>query len=162
GGKYILKATGGKVQFKLGGWDKVNIDWGDGNKTTETSSNNSYTHDYADTGEYTIVATGMVKDSDVVHRINGFKITEIVNWDNGMSHSPSTNNLASLRTVPNRIPEKWTSLDELFQDAIMLDDPNIQEWDVSRITSMHKTFLGCQRLNLDFSKWNVSRVTNLS
>ncbi|EKN2996741.1 DUF285 domain-containing protein, partial [Escherichia coli] len=162
GGKYILKATGGKVQFNLGGWDNVNIDWGDGNKVTETSSNNSYSHDYADTGEYTIVATGMVKDGNVTQTIKGSKITEIVNWDNGMFCSPSTNNLASLRTVPNRIPEKWTSLAMLFNYLTTLNDPNIQEWDVSRITNMCKTFLGCQKLNLDFSKWNVSRVTNMS
>ncbi|MEY6749426.1 BspA family leucine-rich repeat surface protein [Escherichia coli] len=162
GGKYILKATGGKVQFYLGGWDKVNIDWGDGNKVTEASSNNSYSHDYADTGEYTIVATGMVKDGNVTQTIKGSKITEIVNWDNGMFCSPSTNNLASLRTVPNRIPEKWTSLAMLFNYLTTLNDPNIQEWDVSRITNMSKTFLGCQKLNLDFSKWNVSRVTNMS
>ena len=162
GGKYILKATGGKVQFNLSGWDKVNIDWGDGNKVTETSSNGAYAHDYAGTGEYTIVATGIVKDGNTTQTIKGSKITEIVNWDNGMFCSPSTNNLASLRTVPNRIPEKWTSLATLFNYLTTLNDPNIQEWDVSRITNMYKTFLGCQKLNLDFSKWNVSRVTDMS
>lgn len=161
GGKYILKATGGKVQFNLGGWDNVNIDWGDGNKTTQDSSNDAYVHDYADTGEYTIVATGTVKDGNVTQTIRGYEITEIVNWDNGMFRSPSTNNLSSLHTVPNRIPEKWTSLDELFQFLSILNDPNIQEWDVSRITSMYKTFSGCAKLNLDFSKWNVSQVTNM-
>lgn len=43
-----------------------------------------------------------------------------------------------------------------------INDPNIQEWDVSRITNMYKTFVGCWELNLDFSKWNVSQVTNMS
>lgn len=162
GGKYILKATGGKVQFYLGGWFNVNIDWGDGTKTTEYASNHTYVHDYADTGEYTIVATGMVVGGDVTQTIRGYGITEIVNWDNGMFRSPSTNNLSSLHTVPNRIPEKWTSLDKLFQFLPTLNDPNIQEWDVSRITSMCETFSGCGKLNLDFSKWNVSRVTDMS
>lgn len=161
GGKYILKATGGKVQFYLGGWDKVNIDWGDGNKVTENSSNDAYSHDYADTGEYTIIATGMVRDGNVTQTIEGSKITEIVNWDNGMFRSPSTDNLESLHTVPNRIPEKWTSLAMLFNLG-SINDPNIQEWDVSRITNMYKTFVGCWELNLDFSKWNVSQVTNMS
>lgn len=161
-GKYILKATGGKVQFNLGGWDNVNIDWGDGTKTTETASNNVYVHDYADTGEYTIVATGTVKYGNATQTIRGYEITEIVNWDNGMFRSPSTNNLSSLHTVPNRIPEKWTSLDKLFQFLSTLNDPNIQEWDVSRITSMCETFIGCRKLNLDFSKWNVSRVIDMS
>lgn len=159
--KYILKATGGKVQFYLGGWDKVNIDWGDGNKVTENSSDDVYAHDYTGTGEYTIVATGMVRDGNVTQTIEGSKITEIVNWDNGMFRSPSTDNLESLHTVPNRIPEKWTSLAMLFNLG-SINDPNIQEWDVSRITNMYKTFVGCWELNLDFSKWNVSQVTNMS
>lgn len=110
GGKYILKATGGNVQFNLSGWDKVNIDWGDGNKVTENSSDDVYAHDYTGTGEYTIVATGIVRDGNATQTIEGSKITEIVNWDNGMFRSPSTDNLESLHTVPNRIPEKWTSV----------------------------------------------------
>ncbi|MFE3952490.1 hypothetical protein ACFX2L_24850, partial [Escherichia coli] len=96
----------------------------------ETASNNAYVHDYADTGEYTIVATGTVRYGNATQTIRGYKITEIVNWDNGMFRSPSTNNLSSLHTVPNRIPEKWTSLDKLFQFLSTLNDPNIQEWDV--------------------------------
>lgn len=161
-GKYVLKTNGGTVQFYLSGWDNVNIDWGDGNKVTGNSSNDNYLHTYADNNEYVITATGTVKNGNVSQTIRGSNITEIVNWDNGMFRSPSTSNLSSLRTVPNRIPEKWTSLDELFQFLSILNDPNIQEWDVSRITSMYKTFSGCAKLNLDFSKWNVGQVTDMS
>lgn len=161
-GKYVLKTNGGTVTLDLSGWKDIVVDWGDGNKVTETSSNNSYTHDYADTGEYTIVATGIVENGNVSQTISGSNITEIVNWDNGMFRSPETLQLSLLRTVPNRIPEKWTSLDGLFKYLPILNDPNIQEWDVSRITSMSQTFSGCTNLNLDFSKWNVSQVTDMS
>lgn len=161
-GKYILKTNGGTVQLYLSGWDNVNIDWGDGNKVTENSSNDNYMHTYENNNEYTITATGTVRNGNVTQTIRGGSITEIVNWDNGMFCSPSCANLSSLATVPNRIPEKWTSLDEMFQFMSILNDPNIQEWDVSRITSMYKAFSGCSKLNLDFSKWNVSRVTDMS
>lgn len=161
-GKYILKTGGGSVNFDLKGWEKITIDWGDGNKVTLDDGVTAANHTYADNNEYTITATGSVKDGNAEQTIRGSSITEIVNWDNGMFRAPLTMNLAALHTVPNRIPEKWTSLDEMFQYMSTLNDPNIQEWDVSRITSMYKTFSGCAKLNLDFSKWNVSRVTDMS
>lgn len=161
-GKYILKTNGGNVSFDLKGWEKISIDWGDGNKVTLDDGVTAANHTYADTNEYTITATGSVKDGNAEQTIRGYDITEIVNWDNGMFRAPMTMNLAALHTVPNRIPEKWTSLDEMFQFLSTLNDPNIQEWDVSRITSMYKAFSGCAKLNLDFSKWNVSRVTDMS
>lgn len=161
-GKYILKTGGGSVNFDLKGWEKISIDWGDGNKTTLDDGVTAANHTYADNNEYTITATGSVKDGNAEQTIRGFNITEIINWDNGMFRAPLTMNLAALHTVPNRIPEKWTSLDEMFQFLSTLNDPNIQEWDVSRITSMYKAFSGCAKLNIDFSKWNVSRVTDMS
>lgn len=161
-GKYILKTSGGTVTLDLSGWKDIVVDWGDGNKVTLDEGVVKAEHTYADENEYTVTATGIVKNGNVSQTIRGYNITEIVNWDNGMFRSPSTLNLSLLRTVPNRIPEKWTSLDELFQFLSVLNDPNIQEWDVSRITSMNKTFSGCAKLNLDFSKWNVSRVTDMS
>ncbi|EKC0517653.1 DUF285 domain-containing protein [Escherichia coli O157] len=161
-GKYVLKTNGGTVTLDLDGWIDISIDWGDGNRDVigEWPTQAEYT--YADTNEYTITATGSVYNGNGRQTIRGSNITEIVNWDNGMFRSPSISNLSSLRTVPNRIPEKWTSLDELFKFLSILNDPNIQEWDVSRITSMYKTFSGCAKLNLDFSKWNVSQVTDMS
>lgn len=161
-GKYILKTGGGSVNFDLKGWEKITIDWGDGNKSTLDDGVTAANHTYADNNEYTITATGSVKDGNAEQTIRGFNITEIINWDNGMFRAPLTMNLAALHTVPNRIPEKWTSLDEMFQFLSTLNDPNIQEWDVSRITSMYKAFSGCAKLNIDFSKWNVSRVTDMS
>lgn len=161
-GKYILKTTGGSVGFAFDGWTDIKVDWGDGTTDTLDDTKVVIEHHYETDGDYTVTATGTVKNANASQAISGYQITEIVNWDNGMFRSPSTNNLSSLRTVPNRIPEKWMSLDELFQYTPILNDPNIQEWDVSRITSMQKTFLGCQKLNLDFSKWNVSRVTDMS
>ncbi len=162
GGKYILKTNGGTVTLDLSGWKDIVVDWGDGNKVILDEGVVKAEHTYADENEYTVTAAGIVKNGNVSQTIRGYNITEIVNWDNGMFRSPSTMNLSLLRTVPNRIPEKWTSLDELFQFLSVLNDPNIQEWDVSRITSMCKTFSGCAKLNLDFSKWNVSRVTDMS
>lgn len=161
-GKYILKTSGGTVTLDLSGWKDIVVDWGDGNKVTLDEGVVKAEHTYADENEYTVTAAGIVKNGNVSQTIRGYNITEIVNWDNGMFRSPATLNLSLLRTVPNRIPEKWTSLDELFQFLSVLNDPNIQEWDVSRITSMCKTFSGCAKLNLDFSKWNVSRVTDMS
>lgn len=161
-GKYVLKTNGGTVTLDLSGWKDIVVDWGDGNKVTLDEGVAKAEHTYADENEYTVTAAGIVENGNFSQTISGSNITEIVNWDNGMFRSPETLKLSLLRTVPNRIPEKWTALDGLFKYLSILNDPNIQEWDVSRITSMYQTFSGCTNLNLDFSKWNVSQVTDMS
>lgn len=160
-GKYILKTNGGTVTFDLSGWENIVVDWGDGNKATLDEGVVKAEHTYTDENEYIVTATGVVKNGNATQTIRGGSITEIVNWDNGMARSPSCLNLNSLTSVPNRIPEKWISISSIFNYMPVLNDPNIGEWDVSRIVDMNKAFSGCSKLNIDFSKWVTSRVTDM-
>ena len=161
-GNYILKTNGGTIAFDFSGWENISIDWGDGNKETLGAGVVEASHTYADTNAYTVLATGTVTNKYKRHYIEGEHITEIIDWNNRMSSSPETKNLTALLTVPASIPFTWTELYHLFNGAKSLNDPNIQEWDLSRVTRAINVFNNCLKLNIDVSKWNVTRIYNMS
>lgn len=161
--QYVLKTKGGTIILSLDGWTNVNIDWGDGNKTTQDSGDNEYQHNYADTTERTIVATGTptnIGDTDVQQSFTGGNITEIVDWNNGLPKAPSLLAANSLTKVPDYIPAYWTSLESMFTRCSAIDDVNITKWNTRNITSMKDLFYGCARFNQPIGSWDVSSVKN--
>lgn len=161
--QYVLKTKGGTIILSLDGWTNVNIDWGDGNKTTQDSGDNEYRHNYADTTERTIVATGTptnTGDTDVQQSFTGGNITEIVDWNNGLPKAPSFLGANSLIKVPDYIPAYWTSLESMFTRCSAINDVNITKWNTRNITSMKDLFYGCATFNQPIGSWDVSSVKN--
>ncbi len=161
--QYVLKTKGGTIILSLDGWTNVNIDWGDGNKTTQDSGDNEYQHNYADTTERTIVATGTptnIEDTDVQQSFTGGNITEIVDWNNGLPKAPSFLGANSLTKVPDYIPAYWTSLESMFTRCSAINDVNITKWNTRNITSMKDLFYGCATFNQPIGSWDVSSVKN--
>nr|DAH93977.1 MAG TPA: Putative virion structural protein [Caudoviricetes sp.] len=161
--QYVLKTKGGTIILSLDGWTNVNIDWGDGNKTTQDSGDNEYQHNYADTTERTIVATGTptnIEDTDVQQSFTGGNITEIVDWNNGLPKAPSLLAANSLIKVPDYIPAYWTSLESMFTRCSAINDVNITKWNTRNITSMKDLFYGCATFNQPIGSWDVSSVKN--
>lgn len=164
--QYVLKTKGGSIHMSLAGWKNVSIDWGDGNKTTETSSNNEYQHSYADgdTTERTVVATGTPSLTDDTSAMAGFigeNITEIVDWNNGLPYAPLFLSRYNLIKVPDYIPSYWTSLNSMFMQCSALNDVNITKWNTSNITSMEYLFYNCGAFNQPIGSWDVSSVKNI-
>ncbi len=164
--QYVLKTKGGSVHMSLAGWKNVSIDWGDGNKVTENSSNNEYQHSYADgdTTERTVVATGTPSLTDDTSAMAGFigeNITEIVDWNNGLPYAPVFLSRYNLIKVPDYIPSYWTSLNAMFMQCRALNDVNITKWNTSNITSMAYLFYNCDAFNQPIGSWDVSSVKNI-
>lgn len=162
--QYVLKTKGGSIILSLDGWTNVSIDWGDGNKTTEDSVDNEYRHNYTDTTERTIVATGTpthVEDTDAQQSFTGGNITEIVDWNNGLPKAPSLLAANSLIKVPDYIPAYWTSLESMFTRCSVINDVNITKWNTRNITSMKDLFYGCAAFNQPIGSWDVSSVKNI-
>lgn len=162
--QYVLKTKGGSIILSLDGWTNVSIDWGDGNKTTEDSVDNEYRHNYTDTTERTIVATGTptnVEDTGTQQSFTGGNITEIVDWNNGLPKAPSLLAANSLIKVPDYIPAYWTSLESMLTRCSVINDVNITKWNTRNITSMKDLFYGCAAFNQPIGSWDVSSVKNI-
>lgn len=162
--QYVFKTKGGSVTLALGGWKNVSIDWGDGTKTTEDASNDQYEHNYTDTTERTVVATGTPSLTDDTVGVSGFmgeNITEVVDWNNGLPNAPVFLATHNLIKVPAYIPSYWTSLNGVFARCSNINDVNITKWNTSNITSMENLFLGCVAFNQPIGSWDVSSVKNI-
>lgn len=163
--QYILKTTGGSVTLALDGWTNISIDWGDGNKTTQDASNHTYEHNYADTTERTVVATGTPIKTDDYYGTSGFigeNITEIVDWNNGLPKAPAIVKADNLIKVPDYIPAYWTSLESMFVQCKAINDVNITKWNTSNITSMEYLFYNCDAFNQPIGSWDVSSVKSVN
>ena len=60
------------------------------------------------------------------------------------------------------VTTKLSSAINTYQDAATISKYGpIENWDVSRVTSLSSAFIGKGTFNADLSKWDVSRVTNM-
>lgn len=162
--QYILKAKGDSVTLELNGWTNISIDWGDGNKVTLPGGQTRGFHEYSDGTERTIVATGILSNPEAptqTQTISGDKITEIVDWNNGLPQAVQLTGLTSLVKVPDYIPSYWTTLEGLFESCSLINDVNITKWNTGNITSMKNLFFGCTVFNQPIAVWDVTHVTNI-
>lgn len=72
--------------------------------------------------------------------------------------SYSFKNSNKLITVPEHIPSSITSMGYMFQNAISFNDPNISNWNVSKVTNMAAMFVGTGAFNQPLNDWNMSGV----
>jgi surface protein len=162
----IWRTTGSSETVTLpyydsGTYDGI-IDWGDGN--TSVNSYVNRTHTYATPGDYTITISG-----NCVGWGGGsvLKIIEITQWGskfrlgNNGSYFYGCSNLVLTGLTDTLNLEGTTLLNFMFMYCNNITTiPNINNWDVSNVTSMSYVF-GQNNFNSDISNWDVSNVTNM-
>ncbi|EIP0347762.1 BspA family leucine-rich repeat surface protein [Shigella sonnei] len=162
--QYVLKTNGGSVTLALNGWTNITIDWGDGNKSTLPGGQTRGFHEYSDSTERTITATGVLSNPEAptqTQTISGDNITEIVDWNNGLPQAVQLIGLTSLIKVPDYIPSYWTTLESLFESCSVFNDADIAKWNTGAVTSMKSLFFGCSAFNQLIVAWDVTHVTNI-
>ncbi|MCV6630480.1 MAG: BspA family leucine-rich repeat surface protein [Flavobacteriaceae bacterium] len=118
----------------------VVIDWGDGtlekNAFQDTETASYLVHTYANRQTYKIKIYGKFPSMATDTKL----IVGIEQWGD----------------------IEWESMENMFNGSINLssytatDAPNL-----SKVTSMHKMFLNCEKFNADLNNWNVSTITNM-
>ncbi|BAV95232.1 hypothetical protein JBKA6_1219 [Ichthyobacterium seriolicida] len=53
-------------------------------------------------------------------------------------------------------------MSRMFFEAKAFNSENISKWDVSKVTNMSMMFYKAAAFNQDLNNWNVSNVTNMS
>lgn len=138
-----------------------NVDWGDGNTTTNATGDIS--HEYATAGSYQVTITGT------------FPLFQ--------GNSPSNSKLKSMDQWGDNV---WQSMEQAFRGCENMiynatDRPNLSQvvnisgmfngatsfngdigdWDVSNVSIMSAVFFNASSFNQDISAWNVSNVTTM-
>ena len=115
-----------------------NVDWGDGNNSTNQSGD--ATHVYASSGIKTVTITGTFPRIYLNNGSEAYKITSIDQWGTGT----------------------WTSMEAAFFGAENLVMTATDSPDLSQVTSMKEMFRGALIFNGDISGWDTSSVTDMS
>jgi surface protein len=71
-------------------------------------------------------------------------------------------NCSNLTKCPASLPGTVTSLGQTFHGCSRFNDPDITKWNTSRVTNMSQTFRLTTVFNQPIGSWNTSSVTTLS
>ncbi|WP_303661980.1 BspA family leucine-rich repeat surface protein [Williamsoniiplasma luminosum] len=112
-----------------------------------SATTNKWHHQFGDTAEIGSGSGFYVRVSEITH----------LGWD---ATGKALQVHDEVTKVPNYINPKITSLEGLFEDAVLFNG-DISKWDVSKVTNMKKMFKRALLFNGDISKWDVSKVTNM-
>ena len=63
-----------------------------------------------------------------------------------------------LTKVPTSIPKSVISLHGAFENAALLNDPNLTQWDLSNVKTTEAMFYNTSSFNQDISGWDMSNV----
>lgn len=158
-----------QIKFPLessGNYD-FSVDWGDGTSDTITSWNQSeVVHTYSLEGVYTINITGQITGWKFNNEGDRLKLLEIKQWcdlklGNSGKYFYGCENLKITATDMLNL-NGTTNLEYAFTYCYNLDTiPNMNQWDVSKVTNMQYMFWVALSFKEDISNWDVSSVTNM-
>ena len=140
-----------------------NVDWGDGNNSTNQSGD--ATHVYASSGTKTVTITGIFPRIYLNNGSESLKIASIDQWGTGTWTSMENaffgaENLVMTATDSPDL-SLVTSMEEMFRNARIFNG-DIGGWDTSSVTDMSSMFNGALDFNQDISGWNTFSVTNMN
>jgi len=154
-----------ELNVASGGGTNYLVFWGDGSSSSHIARSS---HGYATAGIYTIVVRGNI--NRMQHwRLGGTnfgkKIMSVEQWGD---YSPLASSawfdcinldLSGVSDVLTLGSTSTKNLTTFFNNCTKLTTiNNVEQWDVSEITSMYGMFYGCTNINDDLSAWDVSNV----
>ena len=139
-----------------------NVDWGDGNNSTNQSGD--ATHVYDSSGIKTVTITGTFPRIYLNKGSEAYKITSIDQWGTGTWTSMEAafygaENLVMTATDSPDLSQV-TSMKEMFRGARIFNG-DISGWDTSSVTDMSSVFHGANAFNQDIGEWVTSKVTDM-
>lgn len=161
-----------KLPLNINGIYNFRVDWGDGNSDTITVWNQAQTtHTYSATGTYTIRITGTCKGWSFNNTGDRLKILNVSQWGklilgnlslvSGYFHGCANLNLSSVTDVLDFTGV--TTLMDAFNGCTTLTTINrSNEWNISTINSLARTFASCTNFNGNIISWITSAVTSLN
>jgi surface protein len=149
------------------------IDWGDG--STSFNSYENRTHTYTTPGYYTITINGRTRIFRFANTGDRTKLYRVFQWGSqfdvgvGGAHFHGCTNL-NLSVVSDVlilyrpfVRTNTSTFANMFRDCTSLTTINrVNEWDVSRITSMENCFNNCVNLNQSLNSWDVRLVNTMN
>ena len=153
-------AAGSTVTLPILGDNDLTVSWGDASSNVYSGSE-PMTHIYSGSsrkvvvtidGPVTMFGTGTVWDGLNV-------LTDVSGWGTagtllGLFSTFSNSN--SLVTVPPTIPDTVVVTSSLFYNTTIFNDPNVTQWDMSKVTNVSNMFKNASSFKQDLYSWDIS------
>ena len=144
--------------------DGFSIEWGDDKCQYISSGFADIKYKYSQPGKYIVHIYGEI----IKISFEGIRnLIEISQWGNGLRLMDARNSfrdcidlIITARDQPNLSDAR--DLSNMFRNCDKIGNINISKWNVRKVTNMSEMFYGCERFNADLSNWNVCNVNNMS
>jgi surface protein len=113
--------------------------------------------DYFDQACLTNITCGIITQYGVIGGWRVCEVTEMVSLFANFDNYQAANFNESLNDWD---VSKVTTMYQMFQDAVAYNQP-MNDWDVSKVTTMATMFRGAAAFNQPLNNWNVSKVTTM-
>lgn len=154
------------LPYSVSGAYAGSIDWGDGTITSNTFGDRVHTYEVA--GDYVITISGFMRGWAFNNTGDRLKIRSIQQWG-CFNHGDligafwGCNNLTLTTVTDVCNVSSNTTLHSFFRECTaIITINNLNDWNVSNITSLQRTFSNCTNFNQDLNNWDVSKVTSLN
>lgn len=154
----VLRYVGDSADISLSASGPVFIDWGDGQEQ-RVDGGGSYTHAYAQNGEYRVEIRGRSIDwmgapaSPTLVAVESF-------GDAGLRTLNGSFQDADVLRAVAPIPASVVELMDTFS-GVDLDVQGLDRWDVSRVVSFAGMFRDAETFNGDITRWDVAAATDM-
>ena len=146
------------VRSGIDGEVDIDIDWGDG--TTDEGVFSSITHEYEESGPYTITVEGVFTEFRAVRGVGSIISVDV--WQNTQTvvASSAFRNAEILESVAEP-PETVELMGSMFRDADSFNQ-DIGDWDTSNVRDMSNMFEGADAFDQDIGGWDTGNVEDMS
>ncbi len=137
------------------------IDWGDGQYDTGVS--NDITHNYNTPGIYNVAIIGTYPSHYSRGNSDPEKLIDVVQWGTNtwLSMNSTFYTARNMVYTASDRPDlsQVTDMASCFESSAF--NGNINDWDVSNVQDMSRTFIGMALYNQPLDQWDVSNVTTM-
>lgn len=153
-------AAGSTVTLPILGDNTLTVSWGD-------ASSNVYsgfvpmTHTYSGSSRKVVVTIdGPVTMFGTQANWAGINaLTDVSGWGTAgtlFSLAQAFKGSSSLVTVPSSIPDTVQLTSNMFENTTIFNDPNVTQWDMSKVTNVSNMFRRAAAFKQDLYSWDIS------
>lgn len=152
--------AGSTVTLPILGDDTLTVSWGDASSNVYSYSE-TMTHIYSGSSRKVVVTIdGPVTMFGTQANWAGVNaLTDVSGWGSSgtlFSLAQAFKGSSSLVTVPSSIPDTVLLTNNMFENTTIFNDPNVTQWDMSKVTNVTNMFKNASAFKQDLYSWDIS------
>ena len=142
----------------------LTVSWGDASSNVYSGSE-TMTHTYSGSSRKVVVTIDgpVTWFGTQVNWAGVNALTDVSGWGTAgtlFNLAQAFKGSSSLVTVPSSIPDTVLFTNNMFENTIIFNDPNVTQWDMSNVTTVFSMFKNTTAFKQDLYSWDISSTAN--